>query len=283
MAQRMLQESEKDGRSVLGMLTVQVERDPKTGATVGKSVAPMSTPASGTMAITVFDDSRKSIRAVDGSGYHPSPEELAKILSVIDGVGMQVMLDEVTVTPNEAEPQLVNTEVNRVPVKEMKAHVNQPGSKENYMPLNSHTSPNSEAQLTTEVTSSSMRLEEDANVMVVRDTAGKEVTMEDRDLEESPITLVFLGYTDSTNTQEDSNMLTAERVIITEDGEEHSATDQEVGKESQSEMYQDIPLKEKDQTSQVQEDHANKESSSPAVEERKGPSKHKTCQCCSVM
>ncbi|XP_061605205.1 uncharacterized protein LOC133465986 [Phyllopteryx taeniolatus] len=268
MAQRLLQESEKDGRSVLGMLTVQVERDP-----VGKSVAPVSTPASGTRAITVFDDSRKSIRAVDGSGYHPSPEELAKILSVIDGVGMQVMLDEVTVTPNEAQPKLVHTEVNRVPVKEM-----QPGSKENYMPSNSHTSPNSEAQLTTEVASSSMRSEEEANVMVVR-----EVTMEDRDLEASPITLMFLGYTDSTNSQEDSNMLTAERVIITEDGEEHSAADQEVGKESPSDMYQGVPLKENDQTSQVQEDHANKESSSPAVEEPKGPSKHKTCQCCSVM
>ncbi|XP_061702573.1 uncharacterized protein LOC133514710 [Syngnathoides biaculeatus] len=271
MAQAMFRESEKDGRSVLGMLRVEVERDPKTGATVVKSVAPMSTPASGPLATTVFDDGRKSIHAIGGSGDQPSTEELTKNLTVVDGVGMQVMLDELTVTPNEAE------------VKEMQAPVNQPVSEENHMALHSHASSNPEAQMTTEVTRSSMTFEEDANVMVVRDKAGKEVTMEGRDLEESPITLVFLGYTDSTTTQEDLDMLTAERVIIAEDGEEHSATDQEVGQESQSVTYQDISPEDKDQTSEVQKDNANKDSSSPAVEERKGPSNNKTCHCCSVM
>ncbi|XP_077414514.1 uncharacterized protein LOC144044156 [Vanacampus margaritifer] len=283
MAQRTFQECGKDGRSVLGMLTVQVERDPKTGATVVKSVAPKPTPASGPPATTVFDDGRKSIHAVGGSDCHPSTEELEQILSVVDGVGMQVMLDEVTITSNEAEPELVNAEANGVPVKKIQALVNQSVSGENCMQLDSPRRPNFEEKMTTEVNGASVRFEEDSNVMVVRDTAGKEVTMEDCDLEESPVTLVFLGYTDSTTAQEEPDMLVAERVIITEDGEECSMADKKAGKESESEMYPDIPLKGNDQRAQVQEDKANQESSSPTVEEQKGPLKRKTCQCCSVM
>ncbi|TMS15525.1 Palmdelphin [Larimichthys crocea] len=61
MAQRMFHESGQDGRSVLGTVAVQVERDPKTGATVVRSVAPVSAPAGAPMATTVFDDGRKSI------------------------------------------------------------------------------------------------------------------------------------------------------------------------------------------------------------------------------
>ncbi|XP_057673635.1 palmdelphin-like [Corythoichthys intestinalis] len=282
MAQRMFQESGKDGRSVLGMLTVQVERDPKTGAAVVKSVAPMTTPVSEPLATTVFDDGRRSIHAVCESGFHPSTEELGQILSFVDDVGMQVMLDEVTVTANETEPKLDNAEANGVPVKKTQASVNRSMSKENHLSVNRHISPNSEANLMTEV-SASMRSEKDANVMVLRDTSGKEVTMEDQDLEESPVTLLFLGYTDSTTTQEDPNMLTAERVIISDDGEENSVADQGAGKENPSDMYRNISPKENVQTSQVLEDRANKKSSAPAAEDGKSPSKRKTCQCCSVM
>ncbi|XP_077355847.1 palmdelphin-like [Festucalex cinctus] len=281
MAQRTFQECGKDGRSVLGMLTVQVERDPKTGATAVKSVAPMPTPVSGPPATTVFDDGRKSIHAVGGSDCNPSTEELGQILSVVDGVGMQVMLGEATVTSNESEPR--TAEANGVPVKGIQVPVNQPVSGENCVQLDSPKRLNCEEKMTTEVSGVSTRFEEDANVMVVRDTAGKEVTMEDRDLEQSPVTLMFLGYTDSTTAQEKPDMLVAERVIIAEDGEECSVADKEAAKEGESEMYPDIPLKENDQTSQIQEDNANQESSSPTVEERKGPSKPKTCQCCSVM
>ncbi|XP_061160000.1 paralemmin-1-like [Syngnathus typhle] len=269
MAQRTFQESGEDGRSVLGMLTVQVERDPKTGATVVKSVSPMSTPASGPLASAVFDDGRKSIHAVGGSGCNPSTEELGQILSIVDGVGMQVMLDEVTVT---------NAEANGIPVKQIQVPVNQE-SKEKRVKFDSPQRP--EDKMTTDVSRPSMTFEENPNVMVVSDATGNEVTMEDCDLEESPVTLVFLGYTDSTTTQENPDMLIAERVIIAEDGEEHSVADKETGKEN--EMYQDVPLKGKDQRSQIQEDNATKESSSPNVEGRKGPSKHKSCQCCSVM
>ncbi|XP_042361164.1 uncharacterized protein LOC121956833 [Plectropomus leopardus] len=104
MAQRTFHESEQEGRSVLGMVAVQVERDPKTGASVIMSVAPVSEPAGAApMSTTIFDDGRKSIHAVGGSGIQPSTEELGQILSIVDGVGMKVLLDEVTVTPNKVE------------------------------------------------------------------------------------------------------------------------------------------------------------------------------------
>ncbi|XP_054615628.1 paralemmin-2-like isoform X2 [Dunckerocampus dactyliophorus] len=272
---------------VLGMVAVQVEKDPKTGATVVRSVAPMSTETSAPPATTVFDDGRKSIHAVAGSGCQPSTEELGQILSVVDGVGMRVVLDEVPVTPNEAEYKMVHAEANRIPFGGMQCFPAQGMSKKNYMQFDSSRSPNSDAKLGIEVTCESMGAE-DVNTMVVRDATGKEVNMEDRNLEENPVTLVFLGYTNST--QEMQDMLTAERVIITEDGDEHmlgpqstlhSGTDQEVGTEG--EMQQNIPLKENDQTAQAQEDNADKESSSTHAKEEKSQSKRKTCQCCSVM
>nr|XP_057906435.1 paralemmin-2-like [Doryrhamphus excisus] len=263
MAQRMFHESGQDGRSVLGMVAVQVEKDPKTGATVVRSVAPVSTETSATLATTVFDDGRKSIHAVAGSGCQPSTEELGQILSAVDGVGMRVMLDEVTVTPNE-ESKMVHTEANRIPVGGLQGQ------------HNSRT-PKSDAKVELD------------NTMVVRDATGKEVNMDDRNLEENPVTLVFLGYTNAT--QETQDMLTAERVIITDDGDEHmlrpqstlhGGTDQELqGKEG--EMQQNIPLKEKPQTAQSQEDNLDKESSSTDAKEGKSQSKRKTCQCCSVM
>ncbi|XP_077590436.1 uncharacterized protein LOC144208454 isoform X1 [Stigmatopora nigra] len=280
MAQRMFQESGKDGRSVLGMLTVQVERDPKTGAAVVKSIAPMSKPVSESLATTVFDDGRRSIHAVSELGLRPSTEELGQILNIVDDVGMQVMLDEVTVTPNVTGLQLDHAEADSVPVKKIQASVNPSMSKENHLPLQSPRAPNSDANLTKEVSSANMRFENDTNIMVVSDTSGKEVTMVDQDLKESPVTLMFLGYTDSTTTQEDPNMLTAERVIISQDGEEHSVADQEVGKESPSDMQCNISLEKNVQTPP---ENADKKSSSPAIEDGKSPSKHKTCQCCSVM
>lgn len=262
------------------MLTVQVERDPKTGATVVKSVAPTSTPDSRPPASAVFDDGRKSIHAVGGSGCHPSTEELGQILSAVDGVGMQVMLDEVTLTLKEADPKTADAEASRGPFKQIQAPVNQSAAKENRMRLENPGRPNSEDKMTTEVSRLSVRGEEDANATVVRDTAGKEVTVEDRVLEESPITLLFLGYADSTTARENPDMLIAERVMIADDGEESCVANPD---ESGCEMDQGIPQKGKDQTSQVQEDHAHKEPPRPTVEERKGPSKHKTCHCCSVM
>ncbi|KAM9843169.1 uncharacterized protein ACBR49_012398 [Aulostomus maculatus] len=295
MAQRMFQESGQDGRSVLGMLSVQVERDPKTGATIIRSVAPVSTPADAPVANTVFDDGRRSIHTVGGLGDEPSTEELGQILSVIDGVGMKVLLDEVTVTPNQAEME--NIEVYRVPEeKDQSFSACHAMSKENAQ-LHSSRNDDLKAQLEIGNGGGSVDIEDgnnpDGNMMMMRDTAGKEVNIENHNLEEGPVTLLFLGYAEATTSpggecQED--MIPVERVIITEDGEEHvlgpqSTVDNVADQKSQQEVFQNIPLDGNGAGVQVQGDQGDKElhSSSVTTEEAAGASKRKTCQCCSVM
>uniref|UniRef100_A0A665VYX5 Uncharacterized protein n=1 Tax=Echeneis naucrates TaxID=173247 RepID=A0A665VYX5_ECHNA len=212
--------------SVLGMLAVQVERDPKTGATVVTSVAPMATPADHPNATTVFDDGRKSIHAVGGTGCQPSTEELGQILSAIDGVGMKALIEHCAVRHEEDK-------------------------------------------------------QEERRVTALRDIEGAVETIEDQQLEEGPVTLLFLGYADATTSlgesQEDGEgMLTVERVIITEDGEEHvigpdtSALCKEAAQEARKE-------------SQAEGDKEQHNSSPPTRASGEESSKHKTCQCCSVM
>ncbi|XP_071330675.1 paralemmin-1-like [Trachinotus anak] len=307
MAQRMFHESGQDGRSVLGMLAVQVERDPKTGTTVVKSVAPMSTPADAPTATTVFDDGRKSIHAVGGTGCQPSTEELGQILSVIDGVGMKALLDEVTVTPKEAEMKTEHAEASRTPEEKVVSFsTHHAMSKENDMQLDSTRSYDLQAELSTEDCAVSLGNEDDKqegrSITAVTDIAGEVQNVEDLRLEEGPVTLLFLGYADATTSQEsDEGMLTVERVIITEDGEEHvvgpetsalppptsdEVAEQEAGKESQDEVFQDIPLDGNGAGVKVQGQEGDKKlhnSSSPGTAVGEGTSKRKTCQCCSVM
>ncbi|XP_035511169.1 paralemmin-2-like [Morone saxatilis] len=300
MAQRMFHENGQDGRSVLGTLAVQVEKDPRTGATVVRSVAPVLTPAGAPTATTVFDDGRKSIHAVGGVGGQPSTEELGQILSVIDGVGMKVLLDEVTVTPNKAETKTENVDANRAPEgKVLSFSTCHAISEEDSTQLDSSRSHDLEAELRREDCAVSMGNEEDKkedrSITAVRDIAGEVGYVEDQMLEEGPVTLLFLGYADATtdqgNGQEDhEGMLTVERVMITEEGEEHvlgpetSASPQE-GKESQDQVFQDIPLEGNGAGVKVQGEEGDKElhnSSLPSIAEG-GGSKRKTCQCCSVM
>ncbi|XP_070704308.1 palmdelphin-like [Pempheris klunzingeri] len=295
MAQRMFHESGQDGRSVLGTLAVQVERDPKTGATIVKSVAPVSTPASAPMATTVFDDGRKSIHAVGGVGSQPSNEELGQILSVIDGVGMKVLLDEVPVTPNKAETQENVDARSALEGKVMSSSTSHTMSEEDDMQLDNSGSYDLGAEHEKEDSMGDEEDEkEDRSIMAVGDTAGEVGNVEDQMLVEGPVTLLFLGYTDATadNSQEDhEDMLTVERVIITEEGEEHvlgpeRPASPQAGKEYQGQEFQDIPLDGKAAAVNVQEEEGDKEvqnSSSPPIAAGEGTSKRKTCQCCSVM
>ncbi|XP_068593139.1 paralemmin-1-like isoform X2 [Cebidichthys violaceus] len=293
MAQRTFHESGQEGRSVLGMLAVQVERDPKTGATVVRSVAPVSSPAGAPTATTVFDDGRKSIHAVGGSGSQPSTEELGQILSFVDGVGMKVLLDEVALTPNQEEMEMERVDASRAPKGQVVSFsTRRLVSKEDDTQLDSSRSDDLEAEPGIEECSASMGQEEDnkedGSIMAVRDIAGEVGNVEDLRLEEGPVTLVFLGYTDGDQGggQEDhEGMLTAERVIITEEGEEHvlgpetSASPQE-GKESR--LFHDVPLDGTGAGVEVQGqngDDGRQNSSSPS----KATSKRKTCRCCSVM
>ncbi|KAM4530550.1 uncharacterized protein PAE49_023007 [Odontesthes bonariensis] len=285
MAQMMFQDSGQDGRSVLGMLAVQVERDPKTGATVVRSVAPISTPAGTPNATTIFDDGRKSIHTVGGSVGQPSTEELGQILSVIDGVGMKVLLDEVSVEPEKTE-KVETSKYLEEKVLSLTAHDTM--SKEDYIQQTSSGINPLEAEMRIE--KCSLRAGDAGNetMMVVRDTAGKEHNIEGQRLEEDPVTLVFLGYTDDTTgdgLEDHESMPTVERVIITEDGEEHilepevsdslqlpsaQEAEQQARKEPQDKAIINIP--------------ADGNGAGVKAEGEDGDKgKHKTCHCCSIM
>ncbi|XP_029945980.1 paralemmin-1-like [Salarias fasciatus] len=289
MSHQMFHETGQDGRSVLGMLEVQVERDPKTGATVVRSVAPVSAPAGGPNATTVFDDGRKSIHALGGSAAQPSTEELGQILSAIDGVGMKVLLEEVAVTPNKAEAKSEDERGNRA-------------LNENILPLiSTHTVSKVEKTQLDDSRSDPSEAVEKSTTMVVTDVAQQVDHIEDQRLEEGPVTLMFLGYTDGTTGEDEAQEdqggpITVERVMITEDGEEHVLGPQTSvslqppsDRESQDvkrkpEGLQDVPLEENVGGAKVKEgDEELQESSLPTAAEGGGKAKRKTCQCCSVM
>ncbi|XP_062295456.1 uncharacterized protein LOC134000149 isoform X4 [Scomber scombrus] len=306
MPHSIYHESGQDGRSVLGMLAVQVERDPKTGATVVRSVAPVSTPADAPVAATVFDDGRMSIHTVGGSGVQPSTEELGQILSVIDGVGMKVLLDEVPVMPNKAETNIEDIEPDRAPEgKVLSFSTRHDMSEESSTQLDSSGSHDSEAEMGIEGCAVSVGEEVqkvDGHMIDVTDMVGKVDSIEDNTLEEGPVTLVFMGYTDDTTGEsvclgqdDHEGMLTVERVMITEDGEEHvigpqatldNVAEQEAKKEPKEEAFQDVPLDGNGAGVKVLGDKGDNglhNSSPPSIAEGEITSKRKTCQCCSVM
>ncbi|XP_023129233.2 paralemmin-2-like [Amphiprion ocellaris] len=301
MAQRMFHESGEDGRSVLGMLAVQVERDPKTGATVVRSVSPVSAPAGVPKAITVFDDGRKSIHAIGGPAGQPSPEELGQILNVIDGVGMKVLLEEVTVVPNAEEIRSDAVEDNSDAEEKAPsfADMSEEDDGDNEQ-SDSSISDHEEAELTIEKCTLEEGNTDEETLMVVQTNAERVDHIEDERLEKGPVTLMFLGYTDATTGQEDQEgEITVERVIITEDGEEHvigpetsaplqspldQVEEQDAGKED--EVLQDIPLDENGAGVKVQAEEGDAKldiSPSPSKTEGDDTPKRKTCQCCSVM
>ncbi|XP_019964414.2 paralemmin-1-like [Paralichthys olivaceus] len=295
MAKRMFHESGDDGRSVMGMLAVQVERDPKTGATVVRSVAPTS--AGAERVHTVFDDGRKSIHTVGGSGGQPSTEELGQILSVIDGVGMEALLDEVAVVPKMTEVKTENVEAPGIPQEKLCFSTSQAASKDDSVPLD--RSYDLEAERSVAGGAVSVGSDAKDDIMALGDMGINDV--DDQRLKEGPVTLLFLGYTDTTSGQDadqegDEGMLTAERVMITEDGEEYvlgpetsAATPSESNKAAEWEEareFQDVPLDGAGGGAKVQSgdsDRGLRKSPSPSKAEREGSSKPKRCQCCSVM
>lgn len=295
MAQRMFHESGEDGRSVLGTLAVQVERDPKTGASVVRSVTPVSTPAGPPTATTVFDDGRMSIHTVGGEGGQPSTEELGQILSVIDGVGIKVLLDE-EVTTNKAGTKTENQEVREIP------EANVPSfsachamSEEDNTQFDSSRSYKAEPEI--ENYAVSVKNEEDqkvdSSITAVSDIVGGVDNVVDEKLVEGPVTLLFLGYTDDTTDQchdpeNHGGMLTAERVMITEEGEEH-VLEPETSlpeREPPQEVFQEVPLEGNGAGIKVQREENEKvlhDASLPVKAEEEANSQRKTCQCCSVM
>lgn len=269
-----------------------MERDPKTGVTVVRSVAPVATPPGGTpMAATVFDDGRKSIHAVGGAGVQPSSEELGQILSVIDGVGMKVLLDEVAVTPNKAEIKIEGPDDNRAPKGTgLSLSTRYDVSEEDNAQLHSSASYSLEAEAGIE---DKEDIKEDRGVIMVGDIAEEIGNVGDRSLEENPVTLVFLGYADSTNEQghdqDEQGVIKVERVMITDEGVEHVIGDEAPAApqaEKESQVFQDVPLEGNGEAvdgvkAQVDGGQEGTHNSSP--QEKGDASKRKTCQCCSVM
>lgn len=234
------------------MVAVQVERDHKTGATVIRSVAPVSAPSGAAMVTTVFDDGRKSVHAIGGTGGQPSAEELGQILSVIDGVGMTALLNEVTITPQKEEMIIREERDNK--------HAEEREERVSFYPSHTtlsqdDTAVSNEACLDRsgsrgvgteqgiEGCAQSGGEEEDEegdnSIVVVREVGRKVDDVEgggvEYRMEEGPVTLTFLGYTDAAAGQgqaqaqglgvdvgqeDHGGILTVERVIITDEGEE---------------------------------------------------------------
>lgn len=276
---------------------MQVERDPRTGVSLVTSVAPVSTAAGASMATTVFDDGRKSIYVVSGTAGQPSTEELGQILSVIDGIGIKVLLDEVTVTPNKAETKKENTDANIAPEGKIPSLIiHHTMSVKDDAHLDSSKSNNLEAELVKDDCAAKDN-KEDSSIMMVTDIAGEAGNVEDLSLGQCPVTLLFLGYADSTSDQAYSQeghegMLTVERVIITDEGEEHVSEPEtspfpQAVNEFQDPVFQDILLVGHGAAEAKDEDERGHKglhkSSLPSKPEEGGISKCKTCQCCSVM
>uniref|UniRef100_A0A8C7WTK2 Paralemmin-1 n=1 Tax=Oryzias sinensis TaxID=183150 RepID=A0A8C7WTK2_9TELE len=222
---------------VLGMLEVQVERDPKTGVTVVRSVTPVSAPAAAPKATPIFDDGRKSIHTVGGSPGQPSSEELRQILS--------------------AQPKTLDR----------KKHL--------------------EAKQKIEKEPLNVGYEDNQTTTVVIDN---EVKLDSQNLEENPVTLLFLGYADDPDdpSQEDpEGMITVERVMITEDGEETllghetpSSLQSASGQEAEQERDTETPVQ---NPPNAAEDERGVGIKPPKEEEEACKGKQKTCKCCSVM
>lgn len=271
---------------VLGMLEVQVERDPKTGVTVVRSVTPVSAPAAAPKATPIFDDGRKSIHTVGGSPGQPSSEELRQILSVADGFGMKVLLDEVAASPHEAQLKTLDVESSRVHVEKVLSTKDAP-LKENPTQIQIERKKHMEAKQKIEKEPLNVGYEENQTTTVVIDN---EVKLDSQNLEENPVTLLFLGYADDPDdpSQEDpEGMITVERVMITEDGEETllghetlSSLQSALGQEAEQECDTETPVQ---NPPNAAEDERGVGIKPPKEEEEACKGKQKTCKCCSVM
>ncbi|XP_028311323.1 paralemmin-2-like isoform X2 [Gouania willdenowi] len=297
MAERFINETGSDGRSVLGMLEVQVEKDPKTGATTVRSLSPISTSAAAAKAAPIFDDGRKSIRAVGVAAEEPTTEELGQILNLIDGVGMKMLLNEIPVPSKKVEKENESANSSHPPQAKSvqfdthhnKAKKDNDRSRSNYGKLN--------------VEKSAVGVGNGNDRIVIGDLAEEVDHIEDEKLKEGPITLMFLGYADGLSNEhqdddEQQGVIAVERVLITDDGEELVLGPQETGslqppsdkvteKEGgRGEVSQDVPLNGNETEGNVQSEEGDKQqqsSSSHRPIDGKNSAKNKKCHCCSVM
>ncbi|XP_024228930.1 paralemmin-1 [Oncorhynchus tshawytscha] len=236
--ERVLHENGLEGRSVLGMVAVQVERDSKTGVTKIRSVVPVSG-APRALGETVFNDSRKSVHHVGGAEGQPSAEELGQLLSVLNDVGMQVLLDEIPVVPQQKAEEKIEVgggmeeEVDNV---EDPATPTSLGYTEEEVEVVEHEDDEMDEEVeigVVEIVEGPTRLtdlgyaeEKVEDLGCEDDEMDKETGVGQVDLVEGTVTLTFLGYTEVKSEREglghedDRELVEVERVIISDAGEE---------------------------------------------------------------
>lgn len=294
--------------AVLGTLAVRIERDPRTGNTTVTSVTPVPTAGGAApTATTLFDDGRKSIHAVGAhGGGPPSTEELGQILSAIDGIGMEMVLDGVPVSPGRAEakpeqrasdrvaqgkglpcvtpPELASASPELASASPGTEHLDScTGSSSDPQPARVSCASRTDRKADQGEGRSILTLED-----IARETGGTQV----QSLEQEPVTLVFMGYRDSVaeddhDEQAEERMLTAERVIITDDGEEYVLGGETgPGAEREAEAPASLDLGPGENGTAGEEGaEAPCGSASPQSGEprRDGTTKCAKCHCCVVM
>eukprot|EP00063_Salmo_salar_P084314 XP_014059149.1 PREDICTED: uncharacterized protein LOC106607082 isoform X2 [Salmo salar] len=233
--ERVLHENGLEGRSVLGMVTVQVERDSKTGVTKIRSVVPVSG-APRALGETVFNDSRKSVHHVGGAEGQPSAEELGQLLSVINDVGMQVLLDEIPVVPQQKAEEKIEAGSGMEEEVEDPATPTTLGYTEEEVEVVGYKVDEMDKEIeigVAEIVEGPIRPtdlgyteEKVEDLGYEDDEMDKETGVGQVDLVEGTVTLTFLGYTEVKSESEglghedDRELVEVERVIISDAGEE---------------------------------------------------------------
>ncbi|XP_018617566.2 paralemmin-3 isoform X2 [Scleropages formosus] len=194
----------QEERSVLGVVQVQVEKDLKTGATTIKSVAPVAHGALECPGEVLFDDGSKSVQAAEGVA--PSPEELGQVLSAVDDMGMlveaQVIINGRKENAEEAHP---------APPKE-----NGFGEKEGEEEEIKHNACSPPPQ---EETPHASNASTDTTVDVAVGAL------------EDAVTMTFLGFSvaepgQGLDGEDAGEIIRAERVVITDDGEDQPVSEE---------------------------------------------------------
>ncbi|KAL0993016.1 hypothetical protein UPYG_G00102220 [Umbra pygmaea] len=297
MATTVSRENSPEGRTVLGRVAVQVERDVKTGATRVRSVMPVSA-APGPLGDNVFSDSRKSVRKIGAAQGQPSAEELGQILCVIDRVGMQVLLDDAPVTPDQeaegaASSLLTNEDVSdTVAVKKAGGGIEQAGDLEDRAPQKAlgDTGDNETEEVGPGPLADLGCTKEEVEILRHPEDDNLDEEMHG-DLHEGTVTLTFLGYTETgSQSGEPVQHGEVERVIISEVGEDRVVL-QSCHVRSESGTFLD--LTEQDRGRLVNEVHGGdlglnqeevKDDSPKQTTRFRGTrsSKHQT-RCCSIL
>ncbi|XP_061079220.1 paralemmin-1-like [Conger conger] len=204
-------------RSVLGVVELQVERDLKTGATVILSVAPVAPNLAGAAGETVFDDGRRSVQAVGDTGAPPGPEELGQILDVLTGAGLQALLGDTK--KGERSEERDNQEARREEEEEVQQEVQHTCAEENGFEVDTDVgSASTHNALQQEVTASPSASQERRESPQVGG-AGKGGRHTEAEGWGGPVTMTFLGFAE-VGPEEEGEVIRAERVIITEEGDE---------------------------------------------------------------